>query len=147
MEERKRNYQIKTYQKNNISRSKKNDRNNKICRSDKKEYPYHQQRKLSYVQNGNTKPEIVAQPVNEMKAPIQEIRTIIRAVTENKPPAKKDTNIEITTNKEKQTKNKENPNAPITEVDSITRPPKGTLQRTSHLTNRHSPKLGKNRSR
>ena len=57
MEERKRkrNYQIKTYQKNNISRSKKNDRNNKICRSDKKEYPYHLQRKLSCVQNGNNR--------------------------------------------------------------------------------------------
>ena len=45
-----------------------------------------------------TKPEVVAQLVNEMKVLIQEIKTIIRAVTENKPPAKKDTNIEIATN-------------------------------------------------
>ena len=39
--------------KNNISRSEKNDRKNKIRRKDKKEYLYHQQRKLSYVRNGN----------------------------------------------------------------------------------------------
>ena len=44
---------LKHTKKNNISRSKKNDRNNKICKSDKKEYRYHQQRKLSYVRNGN----------------------------------------------------------------------------------------------
>ena len=56
-----------------------------------------------------TKPEVVAQLVNKMKALIQEIKTIIRAVTKNKPPAKKDTNIEIATNKQKLTKNKENP--------------------------------------
>ena len=49
-----------------------------------------------------TKPEEVAQLVNEMKALIQETKTIIRAVTENKPPAKKDTNIEIATKRNKQ---------------------------------------------
>ena len=57
------------------------------------------------------KPGVVVQLVNEMKALIQEMKTIIRAVTENKPPAKKDTNIEIATKKNKQ-KNKENPNGP-----------------------------------
>ena len=51
-----------------------------------------------------TKPEVVAQLVNEMKASILEIKTI-RAVTENKQPAKK-TNIEITTKRNKQTNKK-----------------------------------------
>ena len=99
-----------------------------------------------------TKPEVVAQLVKEMKALIQEINAVIRAVTKNKPPAKKDTNVEITTNKEKQTKNKENPKAPITEVDSITRPPQTSPKRdtTKHSPpdkQGHGPKLGKNRSR
>ena len=75
------------------------------------------------------KPEVVAQLVNKMKALIQEITTIIRTVTENKPPAKKDTNIKISTNKEKQAKNKENPKAPLTEEDSITRPPQASPKR------------------
>ena len=83
-----------------------------------------------------TKPEIVTQLVNEMKALIQEIKTI-RTVTENKPLAKKDTNIEIATNKEKQTKNKENPLLKYTQLLGHHRPhPKVTLQRTPHLTNR-----------
>ncbi len=99
-----------------------------------------------------TKPEVVAQLVNKMKALIQEIKTIIRAVTENKPPAKKDTNIEIATNKEKQTKNKENPKVPITEVDSITRPPQTSPKRDTTKNSLpekqgHGLKLGKNISR
>ena len=99
-----------------------------------------------------TKPEVVAQLVNEMKALIQEIKTIIRAITENKPPAKKDTNIEIATKKEKQTKNKENPKAPITEVDSISRPPQTSPKRDTTKNSPpdkqgHGSKLGKNRSR
>ena len=71
-----------------------------------------------------TKSEIVAQLLNEMKTLIQEIKTIIRAVTENKTTSQKDTNIEIATNKE-------NPKALITEVDSVTRPPQTSPKRDS----------------
>ena len=97
-----------------------------------------------------TKPEVVAQLINEMMALIQEIKTI-RAVTE-KLPAKKDTNIKIATNQEKQTKNKENPKAPITGVDSITRPPQTSPKRDTTKNSPpdkqgHGPKLGKNKFR
>ena len=92
------------------------------------------------------KPEVVVQLVNEIKALIQEMKTIIRTVTENKPLAKKDTNIKIAINKEKQTKNKENPKAPITRPLQ-TSPKRDTTKNSPPDKQGHGPKLGKNRSR
>ena len=79
-----------------------------------KKYPYHQQRKLSCVRNGNNHKIWSSCPTCKQNegTDTKKKKTIIREVTENKSPAKKDTNIEIATKRNKQ-KNKESPKAPL----------------------------------
>ena len=70
------------------------------------------------------KPEVITQLINVMRMLIQEMKTIIRTVTENKQFSKENSNTKDTTNHERQTKsNKENRKALSFEVASITRSP------------------------
>ena len=90
---KKRNYKPETYPKYNISRSKKYGRDHKICGSDKKYLNYQQSCHIGKTST-TTKPEVVAQLVNEMRALIQEIKTVIGAVAEKL--SKKDPNTRET---------------------------------------------------
>lgn len=70
-----------------------------------------------------TKPEVVTQLMNEMRTLIQEMKTIIKTITENKQLSKENSNTKTSTNQETQAKpNKENPKVLSSEVASTTRP-------------------------
>ena len=67
-----------------------------------KKYPNHQKNKIIMCETrATTKPKVIAQLVNEMKALIQEVKTIIEAVTEK---LSKDPNTKVATSQERQAK-------------------------------------------
>ena len=88
-----------------------------------------------------------------MRILIQEMKTIIRTVTENKQISKENSNTKDSPNPETQTKsNKENPNPLSFEVASIVRPsqtsPYGeAIKKPPPSEQRHGTKQEKNRSR
>ena len=100
MKERKRDYQTKTYLKYYLSRSESDSRDYKIHGSDKK-YPYNPQSCHMCETSTTAKPEVVAQLANEMRALIQEIKTIIEAVIEK---LSKDPNTRVATSLVRQAK-------------------------------------------
>ena len=66
---KKKDYQTKTYSKYHLSRSKKDSRDYKICGSDKKNIPTNKKNKAVVCEtSATTKPEVVAQLINEMRA-------------------------------------------------------------------------------
>ena len=72
MKGRKRDYQTKTHSKYHLSRSEKDGRNYKICGNDKKIIPTTKKQSCYMCEtSASTKPEVVAQLVNEMRALIQ----------------------------------------------------------------------------
>ena len=86
----------KTYSKYHLSRSEKDGRDYKIRESDKK-IPEQPTKMLS--SSATAEPEVVAQLVNEMRALIQEIKTVIEAVTEK---LFKDPNTRVATSQDRQ---------------------------------------------
>ena len=102
MEERKKDYQTKTYSKYHLTRSKKDGRDYNICGSDKKNIPTTKKQSCYMCEtSATTKPEVVAQLVNEMRVLTQEMKTIIEAVTEK---LSNDPNTRIAASQERQVK-------------------------------------------
>ena len=100
------------------------------------------------------KPEVITQLINKMRMLIQEIKTIIKTVTENKQLSKENTNTKDSINHERQTKsNKRNPKAFSFEVACIVRSPhtspyEETIKNPAHFNRSgHGTKPEKNRSR
>ena len=81
----KRYIQNEIHQKYYFPRSKENNRSSKILWNVKDPHQT-QTNKDTKHENSQTriKPEVITQPINEMRILIQEIKTIIRTVTENK---------------------------------------------------------------
>ena len=125
LEKGKRHHQNRIHKKNYIPRGKENDRSSEIFRNVKKKHPKHKPIRAPNIWKKQTeiKPEVITQLINEMRMLIQEMKTIIRIVTENKQFSKENTNIKDSTNHERQRKsNKENPKTLSFEVVSIARP-------------------------
>ena len=145
MEERKRDYQTKTYSKYHLSRSEKDVRNYKIRGSDKKS----QQTKLACKTNAATKLKVVAQVVNKMRALIQEMKTVIEAVTEK---LSKDLNTRVATSREGQAKPDKKSSGALTSVvisvaGALQTTPKRKTKGTPHPSRqRRGTKQEKNRS-
>ena len=120
IEKKKKDYQTKTYSKYHLPRSKKDGRDYKICGSDKK--ISHQPKKIAVMCeiSATTKPEVVAQLVNEMRALIQEMKTVIEAVTGKLSPK---TQTGVATNQGKQAKpDRKNSGALTSGVTSVAGP-------------------------
>ena len=120
MEERKRDYQTKTYSKYHLTRSKKDSRDYKICRCDKKISQQPKNKAVMCETSTTTKPKVVAYFVNKMRALIQQMKTIIEAVTEK---LSKDPNTRVATSQERQAKpDKKSSGALTSEVTSVAGP-------------------------
>ena len=132
MEGRKRDYQTKTYSKYPLPKRKKDGRDYKICRSDEKIFQQPKNKAVMCKTSAATKPEVVAQLVNKMRALIQEMKTTIGAVTGNSP------NTRVATSQEKQAKpDSKNPRALTSEVTSVA----GPLQTPSKMKTKGNPLL------
>ena len=84
--------------------------------------------------SATTKPEVVAQLVNEMRVLIQEMKTVIKAVAEK---LSKDPNTRVVTSQERQAKpDRKSSRALTSEVTSVAGPLQTPLQTPPPLTGR-----------